>query len=245
MWRIVTLASIAALAVACTRVRSPIEDRGRFEAPGRDPIDVHVIVRPERGRDAARFTRGAVAALTTVTPWLPASVSAITLVDPPRGAATTIDPSTIPLPETPWWSLTTSMTPELAAARAVAGRLWHDALRSSALPPWFIAGLTEYSARRAVAPLFQQRNLPPGYAMFESRYFGGAVPWFIRVRLLPESDGDPLPDVHRDDFQRASIHDASDAHGAAWTDEDRPHADDDGAVAEHAGVRRRPHRIRA
>jgi hypothetical protein len=44
-----------------------------------------------------------------------------------------------------------------------------------------------------VIPVFQGENLLPGYAMYEGRYFGGFVPWFVRIRLLPERDGDPLP----------------------------------------------------
>jgi hypothetical protein len=41
--------------------------------------------------------------------------------------------------------------------------------------------------------MFQSDNLQPGYAMLEQRYFGGFVPRFVRIRLLPEADGDPLP----------------------------------------------------
>jgi hypothetical protein len=56
-----------------------------------------------------------------------------------------------------------------------------------------VAGLVEYTARRAVTPLFQGAYLPPGYAMLEQRYFGAFVPWFVRIRLLADADGDPLP----------------------------------------------------
>ena len=47
-------------------------------------------------------------------------------------------------------------------------------------------------ARRAYSDV-SGRNLQPGYAMLERRYFGGFVPRFVRIRLLPEADGDPLP----------------------------------------------------
>jgi len=85
------------------------------------------------------------------------------------------------------------MAPELAVARGVARHQWSMALETARLPSWFVAGVAEYSARRAVAPLFEALNLPPGFAMLELRFFGGFVPRFVRIRLLPESDGDPLP----------------------------------------------------
>ena len=84
------------------------------------------------------------------------------------------------------------MTPELAVARAVSRRAWADAMPEVDLPPWFVGGLVELSARRAVVPLFQPENLSPGYAFFEERYFGGFLPRFVRIRLLPETDGAPL-----------------------------------------------------
>ena len=84
------------------------------------------------------------------------------------------------------------MLPELAAARAVSRALWSDALDLTGVPDWFAGGLIEYTARRAVAPLFQATNLSPGYAMLETRHFGGFVPRFVRIRLLPEADGEPV-----------------------------------------------------
>ena len=33
--------------------------------------------------------------------------------------------------------------------------------------------------------------------MLEARYFGAFVPWFVRIRLLPEADGDPVPAYRR------------------------------------------------
>ena len=55
--------------------------------------------------------------------------------------------------------------------------------------------MIELAARRAVVPLFESENLPPGYAFLEQRFFGGFVPRFVRIRLFPESDGDPAARV--------------------------------------------------
>src|SRR5258705_2543334 len=47
-------------------------------------------------------------------------------------------------------------------------------------------------ARRAVLPIFEGDNTSPGYAFLEERYFAGFVPGFVRIRLLLESDGEPV-----------------------------------------------------
>src|SRR5207244_7358736 len=86
----------------------------------------------------------------------------------------------------------TAMRPELATARALGRRYWLDLVDARALPASFVNGLVEYTARRAVAATFQGENNPPGYAMLEARGFGGFVPWFIRVRALPEMVGEPF-----------------------------------------------------
>lgn len=197
--------ALCALTVAlsgCAGV-GPIDARGRFESADSPGVDIRVIVQREHRRDGQRYVRGVVATLATVTPWLgPHPQASVTIVDPPWHASGTADASAIVLARTPWWSSSTSMAPELAAARGMAGRSWSEAVDTAALPPWFTAGLIEYTARRAVTPLFQGENLEPGYAMLEQRYFGRFVPWFVRIRLLPEADGDPLsayrakPDVN-------------------------------------------------
>jgi len=91
----------------------------------------------------------------------------------------------------PWWTTRTSMLPELAVARAISRRFWNGRIETAALPPWFVDGLVEYLARRAVVPIFAADNPGPGYAFLEPRYFSGFVPRFVRIRLLPEIDGAP------------------------------------------------------
>jgi hypothetical protein len=192
IYRLAAVCALAAAVSACAV--SPVEVRGRFEVKGAPGVDVRVMVQREHRHDAERYMRGAVSTLGTVRPWLgPYPDASVTIVDPPWHMPPVKDDSVITLPRTPWWTLPTAMAPELAAARGVARRSWTTSLDVGALPPWFTAGLIEYTARRAVTPLFQGENLPPGYAMLERRYFGAFVPWFVRIRLLPEADGDPLP----------------------------------------------------
>jgi hypothetical protein len=117
----------------------------------------------------------------------------VVVLDPPRHGAPPADASVIVLEATPWWSSPVAMAPELAAARGVARRGWAEMIDARALPAWFTEGLVEYTARRAVTPLFQGVNLSPGYAMLELRFFAGFVPRFVRIRLQPDVDGDPIP----------------------------------------------------
>src|SRR5439155_864745 len=86
--------------------------------------------------------------------------------------------------------------PEIAAARATSRRIWAELVDGRQLPSWFVDALVELTARRAVTPLFEQLNRPPGFAFIEERFFGGFVPKFVRVRRLAETDGDPLAAYH-------------------------------------------------
>lgn len=187
---------LAAACAACAASASrPIEVRERLDAAPLPPVDVRLLIQPEHGRDAARYMRAALATLRTSGEWLgPLPRRAITLVDPPwRGAASSAGPDAVVLERAPWWSVTTAMAPELATARAVSHRFMIEAIDTRRLPLWFVDGLAEYAARRAVTPLFEVDNLSPGYAFLEERYFQRFVPRFVRIRLRVESDGGPVP----------------------------------------------------
>ena len=166
----------------------------RFEAPGQRAIDVRISIQPEHRRHQQRYIAAAVAALKQSSEWLgPFPHASLTIVDPPwQGPTTAGGTDVVVLDRTPWWSASTSMTPELAVARAVSRRRWAEAMPGGSLPSWFIQGLVEYSARRAIVPLFEAENLSPGYAFLEQPFFGGFVHWFVRIRLLAETDGEPL-----------------------------------------------------
>jgi len=143
----------------------------------------------------ARYAAGALAALKQNGAWHGAfERPSLTILDPPwHGPAAPDGRDVVVLDRTPWWSAETSMTPEMAVARALSRHGWAEATAGADLPAWFIRGLAEYSARRAVVPLFESENLPPGYAFLEQRFFGGFVPRFVRVRLLEPTDGELLP----------------------------------------------------
>src|SRR5262249_12441580 len=157
------------------------------ELPDRTIVNIIVRVQPEHAHAGARYARAAAQSLSTLAQWLgPYSGGALTLVDPPWRGGADAGESAIVVDRLPLWTSSVSMAPQPAAARVVGGGRWRAAVDASALPPWFIEGVVEYSARRIVTPMFQGENLGTGFAMLEPRYFGGFVPRFIRIRLMPE-----------------------------------------------------------
>jgi hypothetical protein len=180
-------------ASGCAGGNASLDVRRRFERPGADPVEVRGLIQPEHAGSRERYLHAAVMSLSVLTPILGTfPQGTIVLIDPPWGHGTFAADNAVVLERTPWWSSPASMVPELAAARAITRRHLHAALDTTALPVWFVDGLVEYWARRIVAPIFQGPYLGTGYAMLEPRYFGGFVPRFLRIRLLPESDGEPL-----------------------------------------------------
>src|SRR5262245_949845 len=146
--------AIAAASMAAGCQQSPAEVTGRFEPADRPPVAIRVVVQPEHRGNAMRYVRAAVASLATLNAWVgPYPGENLTLVDPPWRVREAAASPAILLDRTPAWTTATSMAPELATSRAIARRMWSDAVDASALPPWFIAGLVEYSARRSIAPL--------------------------------------------------------------------------------------------
>ena len=183
----------AALTAACVSTPSSVELHARVEASPLPPVDVRLFLQPEHQRDGDRYLRAAVATLTTCGEWLgPFPRASLTLADPSWRWGPAAREGAVLLDRTPWWSPKTSMAPELATARAVSRAFWRERIDTTRLPPWFFDGLAEYVARRAVMPLFERENTSPGYAFLEERYFDGFVPRFVRIRLLAETDGDPV-----------------------------------------------------
>jgi hypothetical protein len=195
--RSLLVALLALPTVACRGEQpgAPGETRQTIAVAGSHDVEVRFRLQPEHRRMQLRYIAAAASTLKQNAAWLgPMPQSSMTIVDPPwRMTAAAVNDAVILLDRAPWWSAPTAMTPELAVARAVSRRAWADALPRVDLPAWFVQGLVELSARRAVVPLFESENLPPGYAFLEARFFGGFVPRFVRVRLLKETDGEPLP----------------------------------------------------
>jgi hypothetical protein len=191
--------------LSCATTAAPIDVRASVDLAPDPSVDLRVVLPPERAREAERYVKAASYALRECTRTLGRSeMRHLTLVD--TGLSQGVpDPDAVRLAPVPWWTGATSMALELAAVRGVSGRCWDTAFDASALPPWFVDGLAEFTARRAIVPIFEGVNTPPGYAFLEERYFAGFVPRFVRIRLRAETDGPPVS-VYR---ARAGVETAS------------------------------------
>ena len=190
MWLAVAALLASVGAAACSTASSEAADT--VVTGSGTEVPVRVVIRGEQARNARRFLDGAVACVRTLGAFEMVR-GAVSAIDRPAAGQARADGGEIVIDRTPWWSSAPAMAPELAAARAVARRAWTDAVGAASMAAWFVDGLVEYTARRAVEPLFQRSNLPPGFAMLELRYFGGYVPWRIRIRLDPAGTADLLP----------------------------------------------------
>jgi len=198
---------LALMAGACNREPPSVDVERRLEAAGASPVDLTIRLQPEHQRLKDRYIAAVAATLKENSVWLgPFQHSSLTIIDPPLKEPTApASGDVVVLDRTPWWSAPTSMSPELAVARALGRRQWDETIPGADLPSWFIQGFVEYSARRAVVPLFERQNLSPGYAFLERRFFGGFVPRFVRIRLLTDTDGDPLTAYRANQKVRAQL----------------------------------------
>lgn len=172
------LLSAVALAIGVSACGAPPATvRGAFDAPGLPRVDVTIAIPPEHRGDAVRYQHAAFTTLKILGTWMTPFPDATLSVEP--------EP-------TPWWTAPASMAPEFAVARVVSRRYWERVVDTRALPPWFVGGLAEYSARRAVSKIVDERYQAVYRARAEGRYFGGFVPRDLGVRLPVEDEGDRM-----------------------------------------------------
>jgi hypothetical protein len=175
--RLLLAGALAVGAGACTA--APVAVRGTFEADGLPSVNVVIAIQSEHAGDADRYRHAAFTTLKILGNWL----------GPFPDAALSAD-----MARTRWWSAPATMVPEFAVARVVSRRYWERVIDTRALPPWFVSGLSEYSARRAVSKIVDERYLAVYRSSAEGRYFGGFVPRDLRVQLRAEDEGDPVGD---------------------------------------------------
>ena len=203
-------AAAASLSACRSTLDAPIEIDHRIDRARTPAATIRLLLQPEHRALSPRYLAAADETVETLSIWFPIDKSrTFTLVDPawhrtpeqrPHEEGVTV------LDRTPWWTTEKAMAPELAVARSLTRHVIGSTFDVRALPPWFVDGFAEYAARRIVGNRFMGLNNPPGFAMYEGRHFGGFVPWHVRIRLMPDSDGDPVPA-----FRRMPVVDAGDA----------------------------------
>ena len=168
---------LVAAVSACGTTAS--EERGTFVGARR--VDVTITLPSGHEDERERYMYAALTTLKILGAWLPPFADSTLAVSPSR---------------TRWWTADAAMTPEYAVARAVSRRYWERAIDRRALPAWFVDGLVEYCARRAVSKIVDERYLAVYRSRAEARYFGGFVPRDLRIPLRVEDQGEPI-DAYR------------------------------------------------
>jgi hypothetical protein len=194
----VIAAGVVALAVtACAPAdRRPIVAAHRVEPRDKPAVDFTLTIEREHLRDLSRYVGAARATVETLSDRFGAFPAAsVSIVDAPF-AGPPLASADITLARTPWLSVPTAMAPELAVTRGLSRWYWREIV-GPAMPAWFVRGLAEHVARQITIPLFERLSLPGGYAVLEQRVFGGLVPKAVSLRMLADTDGEPLPAYRR------------------------------------------------
>ena len=167
------IGSLALALGACGAM--PTDVRGTFA--GQRRVDVTITVPAGHETESERYVYAALTTLKILDGWLPPYAEA-TLAVTPKDAR--------------WWSADAAMAPEYAVAREVSRRYWEHTIDTRNMPPWFVSGLVEFCARRAVSKIVDERYLAVYRSRAEARYFGGFVPRDLRMPLRVEDEGDPV-----------------------------------------------------
>jgi len=174
--RFLRIAALALAAGGCAE-SPPASVHGTFSVEGLPQVDVTMTVQAAHEGEADRYRHAAFTTLRILGTWLapfPDASLSVTAAD------------------TEWWTAPASMAEEFAVARVVSRKYWERVIDARALPPWCLAGLVEYSARRAVSKIVDERYFAVYRSRAEGRYFGGFVPRDLRVQLRVEDEGDPI-----------------------------------------------------
>jgi len=188
---------LALVPAGCAPTAQPVELSDDVALAGAGSVTIHVLLQPEHGRYRQRYMRGAASAVEVFAATFGRFDHVALELDDPAWAPSSSDESVAAEPRFHWWTTSTAFQPELAAARAVVRRGIDARFGRSAVPHWFLDGVAEWVARRAVVPLFEKENLPPGFAFIENRYFDAFVPRFARIRLPVDTAGWPVAAYRR------------------------------------------------
>ncbi len=179
---------------AFAAARTWSERRERVDVPGREPVDVRLLLRPEHANQSERAMAGVRTALASAgRARAPYPYTDLTILDLPWGSSRAGDvfPSFVTM-STPWMEPARVTDLETAIARGLARHFWQHVVASDReAHRWIVDGLATYAAARLLEPLVQRQldsTNPAGF--FVARAFGGFVPYAVRsVRFDHALDG--------------------------------------------------------
>ena len=146
-------------------------------------IEITFQLHPDHRRHEARIRDAADEAIAQYVEWFgPAPFERLTIETVPAGVPAPPESAGRVWLSAHWLQPDRSLLMEAEVARAVARQWWGVGI---SMPDRFLAdGIVDYAQSRVVERIYDRRHQRLVYSTFETRYFGGMVPWAIRALRL-------------------------------------------------------------
>jgi len=178
-----------------------IEHRQQFTLPGRQTVNIRLLIQPEHDHLAQRHFDGTIAALKNYGEWYGAyPYPTLTIVDPPfQSESGGMEYPTIFTGGTRWLSPRGSNDPEYVVLHEAGHQFWYGMVANNEVEfGWLDEGLNEYSDSRV-----QDVALQPNYLV--QRFFGDFIPWQYRDIPLKRATDTNWMNTYRRNPDRDSI----------------------------------------
>lgn len=160
----------------------------RYEAPGRQPIELTILSKNDGAARVAAIAEASKRSLKLFDEWLgPLAITHLTIVDVPwNSGMVAAAPPGVAVVRSRWITQERDRALERQVVAAIARQYWPASGASS-----FTDGLMIYSAARAIDTLLE------GSQFYADRYFGGFLPYALRPVALSPAATDARPRLRR------------------------------------------------
>jgi hypothetical protein len=160
----------------------------RFEHPTLPPVDIRLLLQPERRNQADRYFAIVTATLKRYGEWFGAyPYGSLTVVDPAfQSDSDGMEYPTLLTGRSRWLTPESSQTPEATTAHEVGHQWWYGMVATNEFEhAWMDEGINTYATARVMDEAMAVNRV-------ESRYFGAFIPWPFRDLPVTRVDNDRL-----------------------------------------------------
>ena len=178
-----------------------VERTQRFEHAGLPPVQMRLLLQPDKTHLADRHFAAAAATLRYYGEWFgPYPYATLTIVDPAfQSESEGMEYPTIFTGGARWWSPRHSNDPEYVVIHETGHQFWQGMVANNeAEHAWLDEGINEYADSRLQAVAFQ-----PNYLL--QRFFGGFIPWQYRDIPLKRATDTNWMNSYRRDADRDAL----------------------------------------
>ena len=172
-----------------------VERTRRFEHAGLPPVNMRLLLQPDKTHLEERHFAAAAATLRHYGEWFgPYPYQSLTIVDPAfQSESEGMEYPTIFTAGTRWWAPRNSNDPEYVVIHETGHQFWQGMVANNETEhAWLDEGINEYADSRLQSVAFQ-----PNYLV--QRFFGGFVPWQYRdIALKRDTDTNWMNGYRRD-----------------------------------------------